>query len=133
MLAIAKQKHCYDELHNAEIGAFLARTPQRYDVIVASGVLIFIGDLAELLVAARHVLRAGGAFIFTCYRSETADVSMRGNFHFAHSEAHLRACAQAAVFTVERIDTVVHEYDQGVEQRGYLVALTVPAAPQSGN
>jgi predicted TPR repeat methyltransferase len=73
-------------------------------------------------------LRAGGAFIFTCYRSDTADVAVRGNFHFAHSEAHLRARAQAAGFTVERIDPVVHEYDQGVEQPGYLVVLTLPAA-----
>jgi len=129
MLAVAKQKHCYDELHNAEIGAFLARTSQTYDVIVASGVLIFIGDLAALLGVARQALRAGGAFIFTCYRSDSADVAVRGNFHFAHSEAHLRARAEAAGFAIERIDTVVHEYDQGVEQPGYLVTLTALASP----
>ncbi len=126
MLAIARQKLCYEELHIAEIGAFLARGSQTYDAIVASGVLIFIGDLAALLVAARHVLRPGGWFIFTCYRGDTADVSVRGNFHFAHSEAHLRACAQAAGFRVECIDTVVHEYEYGVEQPGYLVTLVAP-------
>ena len=126
MLSIAKQKHCYDELHNAEIGTFLTRTPQKYDVIVASGVLIFIGDLAVLLVAARNALRAGGAFIFTCYRSEGADVIVRENFHFAHSEAHVRTRAQAAGLIVERMDSVVHEYDQGVEQPGYMVVLSAP-------
>ena len=129
MLAIAKQKLCYDELHNVEIGAFLTRAAQVYDVIVASGVLIFIGDLAALMIEARRVMREGGAFIFTCYRSDTADVAVRANFHFAHSEAHLRARAEAAGFTVERVVTVVHEYDQGVEQPGFVVVLSVPATP----
>ena len=129
MLTIAKQKTCYDALHNAEIGAFLTHAQQTYDVIVASGVLIFIGDLGALLVAARHALRSGGVFIFTCYRSEADDVAVRGNFHFAHSEAHLRARAQGAGFTVERIDTVVHEYEHGVEQPGYQVTLAIPALP----
>lgn len=126
MLAIAKQKHCYDALHNAGIGAFLSATAQQYDVIVASGVLIFIGDLAVLMSVARRMLRSGGAFIFTCYRSETADVTLRGNFHFAHSETHLRTRAQAAGFIVKHVDSVVHEYEHGVEQAGYLVTLTVP-------
>ncbi|MBI3775182.1 MAG: tetratricopeptide repeat protein [Gammaproteobacteria bacterium] len=123
MLAIAKKKNCYDELHNIEIGAFVAHEKQSYDLVVASGVLIFIGDLTGLLLAVRQVLRAGGAFVFTCYRSDTGDVTVRGNFHFAHSEAHLRTAAQAAGFVVEGIDTVVHEYDSGVEQQGYLVTL----------
>lgn len=126
MLAIAKQKNCYDELHNIEIGAFVAQKKQSYDLVVASGVLIFIGDLAGLLRAVRQVVRAGGAFIFTCYRSDTDDVSVRGNFHFAHSEHHVRVGAQAAGFAVDHIDTVVHEYDSGVEQPGYLVTLIAP-------
>lgn len=123
MLAVARQKHCYDDLHNVEIGAFVAQAAQRYDAIVASGVLIFIGDLAALLGAVRRVLRAGGAFIFTCYRSDADDVMVRSNFHFAHSETHLRTRAQAAGFSVAGIDPVVHEYDQGVEQAGYRVTL----------
>ena len=127
MLTLAQKKHFYDELHNAEIGTFLVRTPQTYDVMVASGVLIFIGDLAAVLLAARRVLRPGGVCIFTCYRSEIAEVAVRDNFHFAHSEAHLRARAQAANFTVESIAAIVHEYDQGAEQPGYLVVLSVPA------
>jgi predicted TPR repeat methyltransferase len=126
MLALASQKNCYDELHNTEIGAFLARESRRVDVIVASGVLIFVGDLAALLLAARQVVRSGGAFIFTCYCSDTEDVAMRGNFHFAHSESHLRTRAQTAGFTVARIDSVVHEYEQGVAQAGFLVTLTIP-------
>lgn len=128
MLSIAKQKHCYEALHNVEIGAFLARAQQSYDAMIASGVFIFIGDLSALLSAARRALRFGGVLIFTCYRSETADIAVRGNFHFAHSETHLRTCARAAGFTVEHIDAVVHEYEQDVEQPGYLVVLSVPAA-----
>lgn len=124
MLALARQKQCYDELHNAEISTFLARAPQTYDVMVASAVLIFIGDLAEVLRAARRALRPGGVFIFTCYRSETAAVAVRDNFHFAHSEAHVRASAQAENFTVASIAGVVHEYDRGEELPGYLVVLS---------
>ena len=127
MLTVAKQKHCYDALHNAEISGFLSRVEHTYDVIVASGVLIFFGYLGPVLVAARRTLRGGGLFIFTCYRSDMGDVVVRSNFHFAHSEAHLRNRAQTAGFTVEGVEDVVHELDHGVEQPGYLVTLSTPA------
>ena len=58
---------------------------------------------------------------------------VRGNFHFAHGEAHLRARAQAAGLIVERIDSVVHEYDRGVAQPGYVVVLSAQNIDELAN
>lgn len=124
MLRVAEQKHCYDALANEEIVSYLTQHTKTYDVIVASGVVIFLGDLAPVLNAARRALRDSGVFIFTTYQSSSADVTVRGNFHFAHSEAHISARAQQAGFTVQSVQSVIHEYDQAVAQPGWLVVLS---------
>jgi predicted TPR repeat methyltransferase len=123
MLAAAREKNFYDALHQAEIGAFLAGQARAFDVIVASGVLIFYGDLTRITAAMRNALRPGGACVFTLYRSDGADVAVRDNFHFAHGAAHVRRCAEAAGLRVARIDEVVHEYERGVAQLGWVVTL----------
>lgn len=123
MLRVAEQKKCYDALVDEDVLSYLSQHLQSSDVIVASGVVIFFGDLAPLLRAVHEALRDHGVFIFTAYQSENAEVAVRGNFHFAHSEAHIRARAQQAGFTVEHIKPVTHEFEHGVAQPGWLVVL----------
>jgi predicted TPR repeat methyltransferase len=123
MLQVARSKRLYDELHTADVVAYLNTVAGGCDAIVASGVVIFFGDLAPLFAAAQRALRPGGAFIFSTYRAAEGDYVVRANFHFAHSEDYLRRVASAAHLNVARIDAVVHEIDHGVAQDGYLVEL----------
>lgn len=123
MLAEAKRKSLYDRLECAEIVAFMERADAAYDLVTASGVLILVGDLAPVFAAAARALRPGGLFVFTLYRSDDAPVAVRPNLHFAHGQAHVAECAAASGLAVALLEDVIHEYDYGVPQPGYLVAL----------
>jgi predicted TPR repeat methyltransferase len=123
MLRVARQKNLYDELHTLDIVAFLDGVAAAYDAMVASGVVIFFGNLAPLFERIARALRPRGVFIFSTYRAPAGDYAVRANFHFAHSEDYVRRVAAAAGLDVARIDAAVHEIDHGVAQDGYLVEL----------
>jgi predicted TPR repeat methyltransferase len=123
MLDVARTKSVYDELHCADVLGFLSTQTAAWDVLVASGVLIFFGDLLPVLRAAAQVTRPDGVMIFTTYRSDDSEVSVRANYHFAHSAAHIRARAEEAGWKVESLAEAVHEREHGLDQPGFVVTL----------
>ncbi len=124
MLAQARAKGCYDALACEDLPAFLTARPGQFDLLVASGVFILFGDLDALLHACHGALRPGGRLLFTAYRPQgEAPVEVRRNLHFAHSRDTLRDAGATAGFASTALGEVVHEYDHGVAQPGWLVAM----------
>ncbi len=123
MLKIARSKAIYNQLQCQDIEQFMETTESLYDLIVGSGILIFIGDLCHIIHLSANRLSPKGRFIFTTYKSESAEVSIRDNLHFAHSENHIRTCAAKSNLTIDSIDEAVHEFDSGQAQAGYIVCL----------
>ena len=123
MLSMAKKKNLYNNLHCKEILEFLQNSDSSYDLITASGVIIFFGELEKLHKLIARQLNHNGIFIYTTYISKTADIDIRSNLHFSHSEKYLRECANHASLNIEVIQEVIHEYDYGEAQKGYLVTL----------
>ena len=68
-------------------------------------------------------LNSAGYFIFTLYKSSDADIEIRDNMHFAHSEKYIRELADQSGFNVVSIEPVVHEYDHDQPQPGFIVVL----------
>ena len=123
MLDRARDRQCYDELVRADLVEFLSSRPAAFDLAVASGVFILIGDLAGLLAALHEALGIDGRAVFTAYRAERADIEVRHNLHFAHHPDYLQRAAAAAGFGVESLADCVHEYEHGQPQPGLLVVL----------
>ncbi|MBI5431087.1 MAG: tetratricopeptide repeat protein [Nitrosomonadales bacterium] len=123
MLEQARKKDYYDTLECADAVGYMQNCNRTLDLIVASGVLILFSDLAAVFAAAARLLKPGGLFVFTLYRSESAAVAVRYNLHFAHSEAYIREAAQAAHLQPALLEQQVHEYEFGVPQPGWVVAL----------
>ena len=65
MLAKAEERKTYDALHEAELGAFLAATPDRYDVTVAADVFCYFGALTPSFTALAARTAPQGVFGFT--------------------------------------------------------------------
>jgi predicted TPR repeat methyltransferase len=86
-------------------------------------VLILFGDLLPAFQAAARILKPGGIFVFTLYRSESDAVMVRHNLHFAHSEAYVREQVDVAHLQVVALEQKIHEYDSGEPQPGWIVAL----------
>lgn len=108
MLERARALGVYDRLDRAEVVAWLEASRERFDLIVAADVLVYIGDLAPLFAAARRALADDGVFGFSIERQagdEDAPFSLQANMRYAHSARHVRELAARHGFTV------VHELE----------------------
>jgi predicted TPR repeat methyltransferase len=123
MLAQAQKKGYYDKLECADAIAYMQGREQTFDLIIASGVLILFGDLLPVFQAAARLLKPGGLFVFTLYRSESEAVMVRYNLHFAHSAAYVREMADSAGLQFVLLEQKVHEFDLGEPQPGWIGAL----------
>lgn len=129
MLKVAATKSLYDQLIHSEAETYLSQNKTHYDLIVASGVLIFFGKLDGIINQISLALTPGGYFIFTTYKSLADDVEIRTNLHFSHSAQHIRSAAIKSQLQVVALEDVVHEYDAGAPQRGFAVCLRKPETP----
>jgi len=123
MLAIARGKELYDQLMCDDIIHYLNTYDEVYDLIVGSGVLIFFGELSAMFTAVSRRLKSDGYFIFTLYKSNGADIEIRDNMHFAHSEQYIRSIVTQPGFDVASIEPVIHEYEHEQPQPGFIVTL----------
>ena len=107
MLARAGDRGVYDALHEADVIEFLDGGADRYDLMIATDVLIYLGELAPLVAAIARRLAPGGWFAASVERSDDADVRLRATGRYAHGRAYLERLAAAhglAVRSFEAID-----------------------------
>jgi predicted TPR repeat methyltransferase len=99
MLERAQARRLYDELEVAELTAFLAEQPARFDLIVAADVLCYFGVLGGVLTAAAAALRPGGRLLFTLERDPdpaAPPFTLQANGRYRHAPATLPALLTAA-------------------------------------
>ena len=105
MLARAKVRNVYDELHQAELTQYLRLTEQRFDIVVSADVLIYFGDLQQVMHAVSGVLKDGGLFAFTIERQEAAQsgtYELAPSGRYAHSDRFVQQQAgNAGLATVD--------------------------------
>lgn len=88
----------YDQLEVAELGAFLERQFEAWDVVLSADTLVYFGELCAVLASAGRALRPGGLLGFTLEAlDDGADVvrlSLSGRYQ--HSRRHVEAAVAAA-------------------------------------
>lgn len=127
MVEIAHDKDVYDALYVAEAVKFLNDTEDgHWDLIVATDVLPYLGDVDELFSGAAARLSAGGLFAFS---TETLPAEMLGGSpftvgpkqRFAHAEAYVRERLGFHGFDCLLMAPIVVRYDEGEAIGGHLV------------
>lgn len=122
MLAHARAKGCYRELHEAEILDFLRGTSGAWDLIVAADVFIYIAELAPVFQAVFDRLLAGGWFAFSLERSTSVSVELvAATGRYRHATAAAVAALEAAGFTDVRCESIVLRQEAGMPVGGELV------------
>ncbi len=102
MLAKARGINLYDELHQAELTAFMRQHTARYDLIISADTLVYFGELDEVLRAAAQSLRPGGYLCFTLEalgKDESVDYRLQHHGRYAHAESYARAMLTQATLT----------------------------------
>ena len=127
MLAQARPRGIYHELIHGDLVPVLQQHPDQFDLIVASDVLLFLGDLAPLFQAVHQALRPGGRFAFTVdLHNGPEEYRVTPWLHFAHSWPYIQALASRANLRQVRVQRVVFPRDGGHDVPGLVVILDRP-------
>ena len=126
MLAKARNKGVYDELVQAELGAYLLQGPERWDAINCADTLCYFGDLTQLMAAAAVALRPGALFVFTveALDDDSADrASILPSGRYAHGRAHIDRTATAAGLSLLQAKREVLRHESDAPVHGWVVAV----------
>jgi predicted TPR repeat methyltransferase len=126
MIEKARARNIYDHLAVADLESALAMPGHgfdvSYDLILAADTLVYLGDLGAVFAAARARLTQDGFFLFTVEQAEQG-FELGPKRRWRHSDAYLRATAEAAGFTVAGLLTAVPRHEAGNPVPGFAVAL----------
>jgi predicted TPR repeat methyltransferase len=130
MLERAHNRGVYDELHQGELTAFMSSHPEAFDIIVASDVLIYIGNLTQALGAARTALRPGGLFCFSVEAliapEPEEDYRLQPHGRYAHGLEYLKRAVTGAGFAETHIYSAVVRHELGRPVHAYVSWARVP-------
>jgi predicted TPR repeat methyltransferase len=91
MLDRAAQRGVYDELQQGSLQAALENTSAAsWDLIVATDVFVYVGDLGPVFSAIARALAAGGTLCFSVELAQGDGFQLRSSGRYAHPEAYLR-------------------------------------------
>jgi predicted TPR repeat methyltransferase len=128
MLAVARQKQLYAELHEADIQNYLVAEQRQFPLILAADVLPYLGDLQPVcrLVAPR--LTPGGRFLFSVEallspEGDAAGWRLGRLGRSAHTQAHVLRAASAAGLAVEFLRSESVRLELGQSVPGLFVSL----------
>jgi predicted TPR repeat methyltransferase len=131
MLAQAHAKGVYDELILGDLLEPLRAGAGKFDLVLASDVVLYLGDLQPLLAAVYAALRAGGRFAFTVDVLEGADYRLLPFGHYAHARGYLQRAAAAAGLHEVSASPAVFPREGGPNAAGLVVVLARPPAASS--
>ncbi|WP_118133042.1 methyltransferase domain-containing protein [Oceanicella sp. SM1341] len=122
MLARAREKGVYELLEKRDI-ARLALGAERYDLIVAADVFIYLGALERIIGWCAGSLAEGGALAFTLELG-AQPVELRESRRFAHSRAYVTGLLTDAGFSALTVTDCVLREDRGAPVAGLSVVAT---------
>ncbi|TSD86640.1 methyltransferase domain-containing protein [Mycobacterium sp. KBS0706] len=123
MILQAMARNLYDRLEPGEVVAALAGWPERYDLVLAADVAVYIGDLAPLFAAVRAVLRPGGWFALTAESHEGEGWLLGDRHRYLHSPSYLAAVAAATGFAVTEVEAAWARTENGTPLPGWVAVL----------
>jgi len=132
MVDAARARGVYDEVHVGEVVEYLAETTARYELIVATDVLVYIGDLEPLFEAARAALAGGGLFACSVERYDGVDYQLGITGRYRHSRDYVERLAEAHDLDVLTFDTVECRLEAGAFVPAWLFVLSAGRARSAG-
>jgi len=127
MLAKAAERGVYDALVEAELVSFLETTSERFDLVFAADVVIYLGDLSGLVAGAARATKPGGLVAFNVETTWDAPYCVLPSGRFAHDVSALRSLA-APWFELKKAEPAVLRFEASARVHGSLVVIERRAA-----
>lgn len=124
MLAQARRRGIYAELHLADLLDWLPPRPGAFDLIAAADVLNYLGDLRPALAGIATALRPGGLAAFSLEAGEEgAPFALGPTMRYRHDGGHAAALAAEAGFHVLAQREAALRQERGAPVAGVLTVL----------
>jgi predicted TPR repeat methyltransferase len=123
MLDLARKRSIYDRLEVGEITQWLNQGSELFDLIASCDVVIYFGDVHELVAAARDRLKPGGLFAFSMERGQTYPFRITDTGRYEHHPDHIREAAAAAGMNVAYLEDAFLRMEYGAPVTGLFAVL----------
>ncbi|EWY38786.1 type 12 methyltransferase [Skermanella stibiiresistens SB22] len=127
MVEKARRRGVYDDLQVGELTAVLAREAHAWDLVIAADVLVYVGELGPVMIAAAAALKPGGLFCASTERCDGDGFALGPSRRFAHSPAYLRRMAVEAGLEIIVMEDAVPRWEKGQPVPGLVFAARLPA------
>lgn len=137
MLQQARDKRLYDALHEANINDILKQNQDAFDLITFADVLIYFGDLQEVIECSARSLRPNGrlALSLECLENETHDdtYALYPTGRYKHAITYLKRLAEAAGLSIEKITSCTLRKENNIPVPGCIVIASRPYRPANAH
>jgi predicted TPR repeat methyltransferase len=123
MLQKSKTKAIYNELYQEDLIAYLKNSNDTYDLIAATDVFIYVGDLKEVVFQAQQRLNPGGYFAFSVESATNTAFKLTPSGRFQHSLDYLQGLSADVDFKTMSWNDVALRKEHGEVIHGYLVVM----------
>jgi predicted TPR repeat methyltransferase len=124
MLAKARERNVYDELHQTELVAYMQAHPASFEVVISADTLVYFGALEDAMKAAAHTLKPGGVLAYTLEAEpvgSTDPFRLHESGRYSHTADYARECLEAAGFAVLLIEGGVLRQEGGADVLGHVI------------
>lgn len=123
MIAAARNKSIYDALFEDDVVEHLSRNDGLFDLVLATDVFIYVGELRALFAAVKKRTMPGAYFLFSTERCDDADYVLRPSGRYAHSPAYIESLAAEFGFMIVSGNPAKIRMEAGVPLMGDIFAL----------
>jgi predicted TPR repeat methyltransferase len=103
MVSRSTARKVYDSVQQADLVEYLRSAAQRYELVVAADVFIYVGALQAVFAAVAQVMEKGGVFCFSVESaSDRLDYELRPSLRYAHSLRYIRKLSEQYGFEIAR-------------------------------
>ena len=125
MIAAARKRGVYASLEQVGLVEALRDMQAPFDLIAASDVFNYIGDLGPVVAAAAARLAHGGLLAFSVEKGPAdTDYAVQESLRFSHGEPYLRRLAERTELNVRAMEPGVLRLDGARPVDGLLVAFS---------
>jgi predicted TPR repeat methyltransferase len=125
MVERAQALGVYDLVAQSDLALYLQGSAQRYDLVIAADVFIYVGALEAVFAGVARVMERGGVFCFSVESApEGQEVVLRDSLRYAHSRRYIEKLAAQFGFGVFTVTQHPIREDQRVPIPGLYFWLT---------
>ena len=104
MIEKAEKKQVYDSIENGEINKYLERNSEKYDLFIATDLLIYVGDLTRLFSNVSKASKSKAIFLFSTESVKNIDYILTSEVRYAHSTDYINQLAKLHKFNILRVE-----------------------------